>query len=308
MNSGLFALLTIVALQFLVINVRYVSSANYEVSTISARDQNSKISVCEYCGKSPEKLQRCSGCKIVSYCNKKCQKYDWKLLHRELCDHIKSKSELLVEGYCHESTPMYMPAETTALINAYAKNDNILAFKIELTGTYVDPKTTKEDLSAFMKMNKLSKPMFVSEPSVPKQAISLKASVTLLKNGHSKIILGVTFKKPVPFNCRDPFKIEFGKSDGALSDSETRGRHLLSVGINVSSPANANTNKVYEYSKTPQYQESRSYKYVTGIAVEYEPQQLYTQAHSGWIAVLVIIFDNVDNLDKEQLCLVHDLC
>lgn len=40
---------------------------------------------CYYCGQSPDKLQECTQCRLVMYCNKDCQKLHWKLNHKKHC-------------------------------------------------------------------------------------------------------------------------------------------------------------------------------------------------------------------------------
>lgn len=44
-----------------------------------------KKSLCHYCFKSNYALRRCSGCKMVCYCNLNCQKLDWKKAHSIEC-------------------------------------------------------------------------------------------------------------------------------------------------------------------------------------------------------------------------------
>mmetsp|Transcript_4852 Transcript_4852/g.8121 ORF Transcript_4852/g.8121 Transcript_4852/m.8121 type:complete len:131 (-) Transcript_4852:445-837(-) len=41
-------------------------------------------SVCNYCGKA-DAPSSCSACKRVSYCNRECQRADWKFGHKNLC-------------------------------------------------------------------------------------------------------------------------------------------------------------------------------------------------------------------------------
>eukprot|EP01083_Nonionella_stella_P214474 772790_1 len=285
MNSGLFALLTIVALQFLVINVRYVSSANYEVAAISTKGQYSDSqplhsaqekgrSVCEYCGDIPEKPMQCSECKMVSYCNTDCQEKDLELLHRKLCKHLKhsissspENRELLIAGYSRESSSQYLmqiPTALYSLMNDYAKN-LIVGFKIEMSGPIELNQSEEESLLDFLG-NKHSTYKFVSEPNVPRQPISLKASVMSLKDGDTKIILGVAFKKAAAFNFGDEFTIEIENARRKIL-SQALGfdlleRFLASFLTCVADSPRRNTNKVYEYSQTPQYQEALSYQYV----------------------------------------------
>jgi hypothetical protein len=48
---------------------------------------------CAFCGvacASPRKFQACAGCRITVYCDKTCQKYDWKKKHKAEC---KKKTE-----------------------------------------------------------------------------------------------------------------------------------------------------------------------------------------------------------------------
>ncbi|KAI9221678.1 hypothetical protein BC828DRAFT_380378 [Blastocladiella britannica] len=51
-----------------------------------AEDQGS---TCSWCFKQPAKLSRCTGCKLVVYCNRECQSADWSL-HKHECAHLKS--------------------------------------------------------------------------------------------------------------------------------------------------------------------------------------------------------------------------
>eukprot|EP01083_Nonionella_stella_P113258 333789_1 len=190
MNSGLLGLLTIVAVQFLMNNVRYVSSANYEVAAISTKGQYSESqplhsaqekgrSVCEYCGDIPEKPMQCSECKMVSYCNTDCQEKDLELLHRKLCKHLKhsissspENRELLISGYIRESSSQYgmeIPTALYSLMNDYAKN-LIVGFKIELSGPIELNDTAKRAVLNFLG-SKRSTYNFVSEPNVPRQPI-----------------------------------------------------------------------------------------------------------------------------------------
>eukprot|EP00729_Bicosta_minor_P032699 gene32699-biopygen10626 len=45
---------------------------------------NLRNKVCAYC-KRPGALLKCEGCRQRSYCNRKCQKKDWKQEHRGQC-------------------------------------------------------------------------------------------------------------------------------------------------------------------------------------------------------------------------------
>eukprot|EP01083_Nonionella_stella_P054027 142737_1 len=273
MKSGLFGLLTIVAIQFLMNNLRYVSSSNYGVATSSTtREQHGKRSVCEFCCKIPENLRRCSWCKMVSYCSTDCQRKDWKLLHRKLCKHLKQSNspknrELLIAGYSRKSSSQYLmqiPTALYSLMNDYAKN-LIVGFKIELSGPIELNDTAKRAVLNFLG-SKRSTYNFVSEPNVPRQPISLKASVMSLKDGDTKIILGVAFKKAAAFNFGDEFTIEIENARRKIL-SQALGfdlleRFLASFLTCVADSPRRNTNKVYEYSQTPQYQEALSYQYV----------------------------------------------
>lgn len=44
-----------------------------------------RLKVCAYC-KAPGARKKCNGCRQRTYCNKECQKKDWKTAHREQCE------------------------------------------------------------------------------------------------------------------------------------------------------------------------------------------------------------------------------
>eukprot|EP01083_Nonionella_stella_P054025 142735_1 len=268
MKSGLFGLLTIVAIQFLMNNLRYVSSSNYGVATSSTtREQHGKTSVCEFCGKIPGKPKRCSGCKQVSYCNAVCQRNDWKLLHKKICNHIKYKSlsakslknrELFMAGY---SCPIQIPSAVYSPIYEYAKTD-IVGFKIDL---FYHVKFNKIQVWKSQVVEHLQSEHLTctleSEPNARRLPISLKASASLRKSD-SKIILGVAFERAIVFNFGAPFKIIL-KSDRSTSVLQTFPMKLLGAFLTRRSlTPNA---KVYAYSKTLQYQDTWSYQDVSGI-------------------------------------------
>ena len=48
------------------------------------------ISICAFCGKHTGKLQKCGLCRKVMYCNRECQRKDWKK-HKEVCDAEQSE-------------------------------------------------------------------------------------------------------------------------------------------------------------------------------------------------------------------------
>ena len=50
--------------------------------------RNIRLKVCAYC-KTPGATQKCNGCRQRTYCNKRCQKRDWKTVHRELCEKLQ---------------------------------------------------------------------------------------------------------------------------------------------------------------------------------------------------------------------------
>jgi hypothetical protein len=53
-------------------------------------NNNNNSNKCNYCSKYENNLSRCSICKSVYYCNRECQKNDWKI-HKENCNVIKNK-------------------------------------------------------------------------------------------------------------------------------------------------------------------------------------------------------------------------
>ncbi|KJX97554.1 zinc finger mynd domain-containing protein 17 [Zymoseptoria brevis] len=60
--------------------------------------------VCFRCLKHPLKLLRCSGCQLVHYCSKKCQKLDWKTHHRGLCKVLAMNNEKREQDEKQEKT------------------------------------------------------------------------------------------------------------------------------------------------------------------------------------------------------------
>ena len=46
--------------------------------------KSKKVKYCSFCGNSNSKLSKCSGCKTVHYCGRRCQKNDWKM-HKLVC-------------------------------------------------------------------------------------------------------------------------------------------------------------------------------------------------------------------------------
>ena len=47
--------------------------------------------LCGYCHTRQGKLQRCGGCKILSYCDQECQRKHWRLIHKQDCKAWKRK-------------------------------------------------------------------------------------------------------------------------------------------------------------------------------------------------------------------------
>ena len=54
----------------------------------SSPETGESSKACDFCGKTPVELQRCAACQEVRYCDKLCQKRDWKS-HRENCTIIR---------------------------------------------------------------------------------------------------------------------------------------------------------------------------------------------------------------------------
>ena len=50
--------------------------------------RNIRHKVCAYC-KTPGATKKCNGCRQRTYCNKRCQKNDWKTVHREQCEKLQ---------------------------------------------------------------------------------------------------------------------------------------------------------------------------------------------------------------------------
>ena len=54
-------------------------------------DKKSITKQCSYCWSTLGNLLRCSGCKILFYCNTECQSKHWKLIHKENCKKYRKK-------------------------------------------------------------------------------------------------------------------------------------------------------------------------------------------------------------------------
>ena len=54
----------------------------------NVRLRPSSAKVCAYC-KAPGAKKKCHGCMQRTYCNKKCQKKDWKQTHRMICEKLQ---------------------------------------------------------------------------------------------------------------------------------------------------------------------------------------------------------------------------
>ncbi|RPA73985.1 hypothetical protein BJ508DRAFT_43886 [Ascobolus immersus RN42] len=50
--------------------------------------RNPKTEKCDRCGLKQEKLKMCSGCKVVCYCSRECQRLHWKEHHKTRCESI----------------------------------------------------------------------------------------------------------------------------------------------------------------------------------------------------------------------------
>ena len=50
--------------------------------------RNIRLKVCAYC-KTPGAKKKCNGCRQRTYCDKRCQKKDWKTVHREQCEKLQ---------------------------------------------------------------------------------------------------------------------------------------------------------------------------------------------------------------------------
>lgn len=77
-------------------------------------DENSKskychecAKLCDHCGKSSDDNKRCTRCRHSFYCNRDCQKADWKYHKKNVCKSVASANEM-------EKT-----RDTTRMINMY---------------------------------------------------------------------------------------------------------------------------------------------------------------------------------------------
>lgn len=63
------------------------------LDAIYSNDGNKKPTTnrCSYCHSTTGKLLRCSGCKILFYCNTECQRKHWKLIHKQNCKKYRRK-------------------------------------------------------------------------------------------------------------------------------------------------------------------------------------------------------------------------
>lgn len=56
-----------------------------KTSNLKPRIGPIRMRTCAHCGKAPEKLFRCSKCKVTMYCNKECQHAHWAHSHKSQC-------------------------------------------------------------------------------------------------------------------------------------------------------------------------------------------------------------------------------
>ena len=64
----------------------YVMSAFLESEySVETPDFFSLWDKCWTCGKESDRLKSCAKCKIACYCSRKCQKEDWRFIHKEVC-------------------------------------------------------------------------------------------------------------------------------------------------------------------------------------------------------------------------------
>ena len=72
------------------------SSASADSKTKSRKTARDKFRRCENCDQDIlERIQLCSGCKKVAYCNIRCQKSHWKQ-HKKTCSYVQKASEAIV--------------------------------------------------------------------------------------------------------------------------------------------------------------------------------------------------------------------
>ena len=62
--------------------------------------RNIRLKVCAYCKKPGARL-KCKACLQRTYCDKKCQKNDWKTVHREQCEKLQQCAVAVDDEVAH---------------------------------------------------------------------------------------------------------------------------------------------------------------------------------------------------------------
>ncbi|KJY00065.1 hypothetical protein TI39_contig343g00019 [Zymoseptoria brevis] len=76
----------------------YLFSWNLDFLRIPGEEGKPK---CAFCGErtgKDQKLMKCGGCKITVYCDRKCQKLDWKKGHKTACQAMSKQESKEMEG------------------------------------------------------------------------------------------------------------------------------------------------------------------------------------------------------------------
>jgi hypothetical protein len=70
-----------------IVFISYHKQLCYQMSCMVSKMKGKNLKICDGCGKYHRKLDPCSGCLTIKYCNPKCQKRHWKY-HKDECQKI----------------------------------------------------------------------------------------------------------------------------------------------------------------------------------------------------------------------------